>query len=340
MAGPTGSVENQYKAQVPEQVLRQAEEAERLHQEFMASLEKPVETPVIPEVKTEPVEKPVVKEEPSEIDVIKQAKEKAEHQYRVLQGKYNAEVPEFALKLTEALNKIGNLQAELDAAKSSIPVKPSTEVHKAIDDDPSIQYVKTDLPDVWKAVNLVIDQRAGESAAEIKRLEREIESTKKEVAVSDREKFYSALSGKVEGWETINTSPEWIEWLKQPEPYSGQTRQELINDAYNKMDSKRTVTFFTDYINESGLVKEVKPRVETVVEEKVKKHDIVPATTVTKKPDVDITTKVKSEIINASEVTQYYRELERLTKMGQKIPDDLAVRGIQIDRAMMEGRIQ
>jgi hypothetical protein len=330
---------------IPEQILKQAEEAERLHQEFMASLEpeKPKETPAEPVVKTEPVEKePVVpKVEPAQdkIDELTKAKERAEHQYSVLQGKYNAEVPEFALKLTEAKNKILQLEAELNASKISVKKEVAS-----IEEDPSVQYLKTDLPEVWKAFNLVIDQKAGESAAEIKRLKEDLEASKKVSVVSDREKFYENLSGKVENWETINASSEWVEWLRQPEPYSGLTRQELINDAYGKMDSKRTARFFSDYIEEAGLVKEKaverEPVKEVAREVKTKKEDIVPATTVTNKPDIDKVSKEKPEIVSASEVTQYYRELERLARMGQKVPDDLAVRGIQIDKAVAEGRIQ
>lgn len=341
----------QWKTQVPLQALKQAEEAERLHQEFMASLEgiKPAEKPVVPEVKTDPVIVPVVKEpvvpavvpgpETAEailIDELTKARAKAEQQYKVLQGKYNAEVPEYALKVTELTNMIRRLEDLLAAKK----VETKT-VTFSPEEEQSIGYFKDTLPDVFTAVNLIVDQRSKESAAEIKRLESEIEANKKISVGTDREKFYEGLSGKVENWETINLSPEWIDWLKQPEPYSGFTRQELINDAYGKMDSKRTARFFMDYIKESETVQGVKPDVKEVVKEvKPKKEDIVPATTVTKKPDADINTVAKSEIINSSEVTQYYRELEKHTRMGQKIPDELAVRGVQIDKAIMEGRVQ
>lgn len=356
--GKIGDVGEESGAHIPSQVLEQAREAERLHQEFLASLgptgkETPKEIPGKTggtggiEKPVEKIEEPVKKiEEPvkpsdRETELIKE-KEAAEQRYRVLQGKYNAEVPDFALKLTQAINELAQLRAELSALKSTDVKKVTVDLEK----DPSIQYIKTEFPDVWKAVNLVVENKIAETKAlndaEIKKVRAEVDTSVAKTTENNRERFFTGISDKVEGWQVINDTPEWKGWLREIDPYSGVPRQALLNDAYEKMDVTRTVRFLTDYIKEAGLVK-AKP---VVKEEKpaalvVKKiENIAPDTVDTKKPDAESLIKNKPEIVKSSEVTQYYRELEIYTRTGQKVPDDLKVRGLQIDKAIMEGRVE
>ena len=356
---PTGKTEEytDQSVRIPEQALKAGEEAERLHREWLAGMEAELKGPT---GKTAEPEKKIeaaptggvdseVKEKPSAYELLLKEKEAAEHRYDVLKGKYNAEVPDFALKLTQALNKISSLENEMVALRAQ-PGTPQDKleglksVKEALAQDPSIQYLKDELPKVYDALDVFFEKTIAESSKslkeEIKQLREEVKVTREDTARSDREKFYGVLSDKVKGWEVINESPEWKAWLLQTDRHSGLTRQAMISDAYNKMDSTRTVNFFTDYIEEAGLVKD-KNKAREVVEEPIpkKKEDVAPNTVKIPVPGADIQDKNKPEFITSSEVNDYYRKLEKIGRLGQTTPEDVKIRGLQIDKAIQEGRV-
>jgi hypothetical protein len=349
--------DSELRTHVPEQVLRQAEEAEKLHREWMASMEaevtgKPIEKPVLPDQKVEPVpdekEEPKVEDKPSVYEELQKSVEAAEHKYKVLQGKYNAEVPEYALRLTQAMNKISVLENDMIALKD----RPITDVKRGTDastiksefaEDPNVIYVKDTYPQIWEAfdavVNKTVEKTTSKFESEIADLRGEVKASKEKTSENEREKFYEGLSSKVKGWETINSSPEWISWLQEKDRYTGKTRQALINDSYGRMDVGTTTNFFTDYIEQSGLTKKES---EPVSVQKVvinKKEDIAPSTVNTKIPVVDVDHRDQITTIKSSEVKDYYSYLERVGRMGQPIPEEMKLRGLQIDKAIAEGRI-
>lgn len=55
-------------------------------------------------------------------------------------------------------------------------------------------------------------------------------------------------------WRQVNTQPDFLNWLAQIDPFSGRTRQSMINEAYGAGDANRTAYFFQAYQREHTAV--------------------------------------------------------------------------------------
>jgi hypothetical protein len=64
----------------------------------------------------------------------------------------------------------------------------------------------------------------------------------------------TALSRSVPDWERINVDPNFLAWLGQRDPFSGQVRRNLLTEAYGSGDAARTIAFFQAYMNEHTVV--------------------------------------------------------------------------------------
>jgi hypothetical protein len=58
------------------------------------------------------------------------------------------------------------------------------------------------------------------------------------------------LDARVPNWREIDQSPAWQRWLAQLDPFSGQQRQWLLNDAIQKGHVNRVVGFFRGFSQE------------------------------------------------------------------------------------------
>jgi hypothetical protein len=49
-------------------------------------------------------------------------------------------------------------------------------------------------------------------------------------------------------WRQLQAEPEFREFILQPDRYSGRTRQSLLSDAANALDTNRVLAFYEDYL--------------------------------------------------------------------------------------------
>jgi hypothetical protein len=62
------------------------------------------------------------------------------------------------------------------------------------------------------------------------------------------------LDAEIPNWPQINTSPEFKNWLRLRDIYSGTVRQDLLNDAFRASDASRVLQFFRGFLNEEAAV--------------------------------------------------------------------------------------
>ncbi len=65
---------------------------------------------------------------------------------------------------------------------------------------------------------------------------------------------YDTLADNIPEWQQINRSPEFIEWSKEIEPYSGQPRNKLIREAFDRHEGERVVRFFQGFLSEAAAL--------------------------------------------------------------------------------------
>lgn len=351
---------------IPKMAQKQAEEAERLHKEMYPD-PKPVETPKEEAPKEEPklegeslevekpaqnLDKPDDKKDEAEPNQEPKAQEKPsedfEQKYKVIQGKYENEVPRLQATVKQLESAIAQqttqyqieqqrLQAELSAAKNkSDPIKTEVERSELLTPEEVEEY-GPDFVDVMR--------RAGKEAAQplvkqllnkVETLENQLGQVKETVVEDQTTRVYRHMDERVNDWREINTSQEFLGWLSQPDPFSGVQRHNLLKQAFEAGEVERVEKFFTGYKAEHAAIS---PAANTQPE--------------AQKPQVDMSTLVapgspqsgsdnrtqepKKQTFSTAQVNQFYADVRRGTYRSN--PQERSRIENAIIRAGREGRI-
>lgn len=179
--------------------------------------------------------------EPAPQEDWKAKAEEAEQRYRSLQGIFNA-----------TNNEVRELKAQLEQLMAA-PKEPEKEPEEkpVVTDDELADYGE-DL------VSMVRRIAAAEAAKATKDLTPQIERIEGRVTESVEKQnvttVYSQLDADVPDWRAINKSQEFLEWLAQPDPYSGTFRKNLLGAAFESGDAGRVVAFFKGFITDNATV--------------------------------------------------------------------------------------
>lgn len=202
-------------------------------------------------------------------------KEGWEQKYKVLQGKYNAEVPRlqnqvrdqntqlqsFQSQLTATQNLLASLSAQREPAPSaSQPATPPAATKLVKDEE--VKEFGADLIDVIRRAareemsGLLpeIDRRVAPVAQRVNQVAQATQDVGQRVAQNDQQSVLAALATAVPNWQEMNEDPGFLEWLDQVDPFSGAQRGALLKQAYKAHDGPRVVAFFNGYLKEHAAV--------------------------------------------------------------------------------------
>jgi hypothetical protein len=160
-----------------------------------------------------------------------------EHRFKVLQGKYNAEVPRFAHENKDLKNRLQALEEQLEEMKNAKPpellVKPE-----------EIEQYGEGLIDVARRV--AREELASKDAL-IAKLKSEIDSVKSVQSHVVQDSFFRSLTEMVPDWEALNADANFLSWLDEVDDLTGETRQALLGRAEQARDPVRAAKFFNTY---------------------------------------------------------------------------------------------
>jgi hypothetical protein len=241
---------------LPKAVQQQIKAANELHQQLMAP--PPPEVP--PEVPPENVNSPVNTAPPPEPTDF-------EHRYKVLQGKYNAEVPRLQRQVNDTNVHLQQLQQQLIATQGMLASFGQRQAAPAPTPAPPVRLVKDEEINTFgKDLHDFISRTAQETVqplleARSKVIEQQVNETRntatqavQRVSEADKQRVLALLTDQVENWQGINQAPEFLEWLSQYDPYSGRRRGELLREAYSAYDGPRVVGIFKGFLTEHATV--------------------------------------------------------------------------------------
>lgn len=160
-----------------------------------------------------------------------------EHRFKVLQGKYNAEVPRFAHENKDLKSRLQSLEEQLEDMKNAKPaellVKPE-----------EIEQYGEGLIDVARRV---AREELASKDAQIAKLRSEIDSVKSVQSHVVQDNFFKSLTEMVPDWEALNADANFLNWLDGVDDLTGETRQALLGKAENQRDPVRAAKFFNTY---------------------------------------------------------------------------------------------
>jgi len=194
-----------------------------------------------------------------------------EQKYKVLQGKYNAEVPRLQRTVGDMTSRLEQLSSQLVATQSmlasfaqnrgaapgsqgSAPAAPAKLVK-----DEEVRDFGPDLIDVMRRVareevGPAVESRLKPVQQQVEQVRSAATQAAAAASMTEQERVFTTLDREVPDWQDQNKDGGFLDWLSQQDAYTGVVRGELLKQAYERHDAPRVVAFFKGYRTEHAVV--------------------------------------------------------------------------------------
>jgi hypothetical protein len=234
-----------------------------------------------------------------------------EHRFKVLQGKYNSEVPRLAQENKDLKSTLKSLQDQLDELKSK-PAEPLVKPEE-------IEEYGEGLVNLTRRV---AQEELAKKDAQIRKLESKLETLEGVTTKTVEKDFYSLLAAKVPEWEKINADKSFHKWLDEVDELAGYRRQDLLSQAEQARDADRVAKFFKAFEKTSKKqVADTSLALETQV-----------APSANRTPNAPPAKKIWTR----PEIAEFYRRV----RSGQVSDKDVVAIESDIHAASIEGRVR
>lgn len=301
---------------VPNAVKQQAEAAEAAYQKRYGNTELApgavVAQPVQPAVEAPAAVVPAVTADDPNSDTWK-------HRFHVLQGKYNAEVPNLQGTVRQLQQSVQALDVKLNEKSQAAAAQPLITPEEVTEyGAPLTDYIKRASKEALAPLLAEIKARLGD---QVSATARHVENLQSRTAQTQREAFFAGLKSIVPDWEAVNDTPAFLAWLEEVDPLARARRQSLLEAAQNDFDVNGVAAFFKQW-------KAAQPAPRTV------ESQIVPPQGQNNQPPVNQGTNKK--IWTEQEIAQFYDGVRR----GRYKKEDAERIEQEINVAAQEGRVR
>lgn len=169
-----------------------------------------------------------------------------EHRYKSMKGRYDrseAQIRSMSDQITSMQNVISTMQV-------SAPMQGRSEMsaERFLTDQEENDYGAEFLTVVGKKAKEELLPIVKGYESKISELEERLKNVGGYVQQDARSRMESMLDDRTPNWRDINFDPNFISWLKLPDPYSGVIRHEMLKAAYERNDSPRVAAFFNGFL--------------------------------------------------------------------------------------------
>lgn len=260
-----------HEVQLPKAVREASERADAIIAELNKKQDEPANPPAddpanppVDEPASPPADDPTPPKPPA--PKVEKKEESAEHKYKVLQGKYNAEVPRLTRQLRETQNENSELRQRVTNLETLVAGLSSTTRQTpeaaTVEQDLTAEEIERFGPDLIDVIQRVVKKTTGADLDaklrpvqdNLKQVSQQLDNRQKTDAESARGKVYEALFEEVPDWQVQNDDPQFMEWLQNVDPYSGRTRMELLSEAFEANKATVVVNLFKGFQSEHAVV--------------------------------------------------------------------------------------
>ena len=232
---------------LPRAVREQAERAERAHQELLgntAAAAPETEVLEVPLAETQPIET-VTPEAPVVVPLAQvnaavaevPVADSWELKYRVLNGKYQAEIPRYAQELRETKEALRVAQTAHTASPvASTETTPAGLTPQSVID----QYGEDFASAVTSVADAAVKPLRDELSSKVERLDVEAGERR-------RNDFLRDLTSHVPTWAQIDQDPGFTAYLDEFDAQTGKSRREFFNESDASNNAPRVASFFAAY---------------------------------------------------------------------------------------------
>ncbi len=292
-----------------------------------------------------------------------------EKKYKVLQGKYNAEVPRLQNQVRDLSGTLQDVRAQLTAQQGLLsslaqrgataapaapaPSAPAQTGDKLVKDE-EVKSFGADLIDVMRRV--VREelhphmQRLAPVSQRVAQVEQTVKGVSEKVVQNDQQKFMTYLAEHAPNWNELNTNEDFLSWLDQVDPYTGSKRQDLMDQAANALDGPRVVAFFKGFQNEhaavsppAGSAPPAPPAAPAATAQPAATPnplDRFVAPGAARAGAAGTPNEAQKRIWTAAEINDFNMRRESFVRRGKKVPDNLVQMEREIAAAAAEGRVR
>jgi len=309
---------------IPRKVKEAAEKAEALYQQAYQveqpeaqPAQEPEQAPI--EAQEQPdqqeaqyVSEGIQTETPAQSE--KPAQDKWEHKFKVIEGKYKAEVPRLAAQIRELSQRVESLSAENEELKS----RPLAEAQALISPEDREKY-GDDLLDV---IRRAAKEEVGTKDTEIATLRKQLDSITSSTVKQSEVSFYDRLGQLVPDWPSVNDDSNFHEWLDEYDELTGKRRQDLLSEAETQKDADRVARFFSKWKNQQESSK-------ATTNQALASQTVPDSKPVVKPP-------AGKRFFTRGEIADFYARARR----GEIRSDQLVAMEAEIHAASVEGRVR
>lgn len=218
---------------IPRAIQEASDRADAIHAQLYGNTEQP---PAPVEVQAE-ITQPEGEAPPPPTPV---ADASWEEKYRVLAGKYAAEVPRYAQEVRELKAQLQSVNERLSAQPEPVAENPDRLTPAQVVE----QFGEEFAAAVGAIAAQVSDRQAGKLRDEFAP---KVEAAQNAAALAARQEFMRDLTQAVPDWQVIDQDPRFTAFLDDVDALSGMPRRHFFNDADTRNDAGRIAHFFRSF---------------------------------------------------------------------------------------------
>lgn len=163
-----------------------------------------------------------------------------------MQGRWKASQTQLG-SMQEQMTQLGEelMRAnEVIARGGQQPAQTQNQPHNKLITDQDRETYGDELIDVARRAGLEAVQ------PELEALRADNDRLKRSATTNAQRELKQSLTSAVPNWMQIQTTPEWVNWLRLPNVYTNQIRGQLLKAAYAAADAPKVIALFRDFVQE------------------------------------------------------------------------------------------
>lgn len=182
----------------------------------------------------------------------KQDEETYEARYKVLHGKYQAEVPRLHEQNRQLSDRLEDVARQLSEATKRLAEVEAGKVRGTLVKEEEVEQFGEPLIDVMRrAAREELDAVLKAKDAEISELREAVSGIKHETARSRTVSFEDALTNLVPNWSVVNDDPKFHAWLLEIDPATNLDRQHALDIHANAKDAAKVAAVFKAFLKQT-----------------------------------------------------------------------------------------
>jgi len=166
-----------------------------------------------------------------------------EQRYSALKGKYDSEIP----RMRGTIDGLQQRLADLEHAPA--PADPAPAAPDMADAEDREAYGNDFIDLVERRTRQIVDTEMAKLTPQLQKMSGEVAETRR---MTTQERMHAQLDTHIESWKDINTSPEFLLWLDDVDPFTGASRAALLRGAYDSGHGDRVVAIFKGYLSDTA----------------------------------------------------------------------------------------